>query len=78
MLTKMLDIRQISISVIDLLSLVQSNTEIILTNGDVPLAKVIPIGQIQEKIVPKAGLNLGAMVMSDDFDDPLPDDFWLS
>ena len=25
----------------------------------------------------RAGLHPGAMVMSDDFDDPLPDSFWL-
>ncbi|MFB2919663.1 MULTISPECIES: toxin-antitoxin (TA) system antitoxin [Aerosakkonema] len=77
MLTKRLDIQQISISIIDLLALVQDHTEILLTDGDMPLAKVIPIDRIQEKIAPKAGLNLGAMVMSDDFDEPLPDEFWL-
>lgn len=77
MLTKKLDIQQISISIIDLLALVQNDTEIVLTDGDMPLAKVTPIDRIQENIVPKAGLNLGAMVMSDDFDEPLPDEFWL-
>ncbi len=77
MLTKTLDIQEISISIIDLLALLQDHTEIVLTNGDRLLAKVIPMNRIQEKIVPKAGLNLGAMVMSDDFDEPLPDEFWL-
>jgi antitoxin (DNA-binding transcriptional repressor) of toxin-antitoxin stability system len=77
MLTKKLDIQQNSISIIDLLALVQDDTEIVLTDGDVPLAKVTPIDRIQENIAPKAGLNLGAMVMSDDFDEPLPDEFWL-
>ncbi|XWK88984.1 MAG: toxin-antitoxin (TA) system antitoxin [Phormidium sp.] len=77
MLTKKLDIQQFSISIIDLLALVQNDTEIVLTDGDMPLAKVTPIDRIQENIAPKAGLNLGAMVMSDDFDEPLPDEFWL-
>lgn len=77
MLTKKLDIQQISISIIDLLALVQNDTEIVLTDGDMPLAKVTPIDRIQENIAPKAGINLGAMVMSDDFDEPLPDEFWL-
>lgn len=27
--------------------------------------------------IPKAGLNLGAMSMSNDFDKPLSDSFWL-
>jgi antitoxin (DNA-binding transcriptional repressor) of toxin-antitoxin stability system len=79
MTTKNIDIQQISLSISDLLSLMQDdNTEIILTNGDKPFAKVIPIASVPEKIIPKAGLNLGAMVMSDDFDEPLPDAFWLS
>lgn len=25
----------------------------------------------------KPGLGLGSCIMSDDFDDPLPDEFWL-
>lgn len=77
MLTKKLDIQKNSITIIDLLTLMQDNTEIVLTDGDIPLAKVIPIEHIDEKVVPKAGLNLGAMVMGDDFDEPLPDEFWL-
>ena len=77
MLTKKLDIQQISISIIDLLALVQNDTEIVLTDGDMPLAKVTPIDRIQENIAPKAGLNSGAMVMIDDFDEPLTDEFWL-
>lgn len=79
MITKNIDIQQISINISDLLSLVQDdNTEIILTNGDQPFAKLIPITAVKEKVIPKTGLNLGAMVMSDDFDEPLPDEFWLS
>ena len=35
-----------------------------------------PIERTEEKVLPKAGLNLGAMVMGDDFDQPLPDEFW--
>ncbi len=77
MLIKKLDIQKDPISIIDLLTLVQNNREIVLTDGDMPLAKVIPIERIEEKVIPKAGLNLGAIVMSDDFDEPLPDEFWL-
>lgn len=77
MLSKKLDIQKNSISIIDLLTLIQERTEIVLTDGDMPLAKVIPIERTEEKVVPKAGLNLGAMVMGDDFDEPLPDEFWV-
>jgi hypothetical protein len=38
------------------------------------------LGQKTPQPAPKArtpGLHKGAFVMSDDFDDPLPDEFWL-
>lgn len=78
MLKAIIDIQQNSMSIIDLLSLMQDNTEVVLMNGDIALAKVTPINHFPEKITPKAGLHLGAMVMSDDFGKPLPDEFWLS
>lgn len=79
MTKKTLDIQQTSVSISDLLSLLQDdNAEILLTSGDEPLAKVIPISSAQKKIIPQAGLNLGSMVMNDNFDEPLPDEFWLS
>jgi len=65
MAKKTLDIQQTSVSISDLLSLLQNdNAEIILTSGDEPLAKVVPISSVQKKVIPKAGLNLGSMVMN--------------
>ena len=48
--------------------------EVILTVDSTPRAKLTAVP------VPgpcKLGLHPGAMVMSPDFDDPLPDDFWV-
>ncbi|MEH2193250.1 MAG: hypothetical protein V7K98_11505 [Nostoc sp.] len=77
MSSKTFDIADLSDNLADLLSDIQNHVEVTLTRQGVPWARVLPLSQPQEQpVVPKAGLNLGSMVMSDDFDDPLPDSFW--
>lgn len=78
MLSKTFDIADLSNNLTDLLSDIQNHVEITLTRQGVPWAKVLPLDQQEQAqpLVPKAGLNRGSMVMSDDFDDPLPDAFW--
>ncbi|MBR8837634.1 MAG: prevent-host-death protein [Stigonema ocellatum SAG 48.90 = DSM 106950] len=82
MSTKTLDIKQLQISVSELLSLIQDDKEIVITNGNTPLARLTLLNSIDKTIfesekTPQPGLNLGAMVMSHDFDQPLSDEFWL-
>ena len=74
MLTKTVDVNAAEISVKELLSLVQVDTEIVLTEGGIPLARLVPIVSGNE--LPKAGLHPGAIEIGDDFDEPLPDEFW--
>ncbi len=57
----------------DLLSLVAAGTEILLTDGKSPIARLSPIGETTRS----AGLHFGAIETTEDFDAPLPDDFWL-
>ncbi|MBC6432320.1 MAG: hypothetical protein V7K69_26090 [Nostoc sp.] len=77
MSSKTFDIADLSDNLADLLSDIQNHVEVTLTRQGVPWARVLPLSQPQEQpVVPKAGLNRGSMVMSDDFDDPLPDSFW--
>ncbi len=82
MSTKTLDIQQLQISVSELLYLIQNDQEIVITKGNIPIARLTLLNSIEPNIwesekTPQPGLNLGAMVMSDDFDQPLPDEFWL-
>ncbi|NER22704.1 MAG: prevent-host-death protein [Symploca sp. SIO1B1] len=82
MSNKTFDLKQLPSSVTELLSLMQDDQEIIITNDNIPVARLTrlnPVVQTKLKLeeTPKPGLNLGAMVMSDDFDQPLPDEFWL-
>ena len=60
----------------ELLALVLNGTEIVLTEGDKPVARLVPVapssttGRIPD-------LHKDAIWISDDFDEPLPDEFWL-
>jgi antitoxin (DNA-binding transcriptional repressor) of toxin-antitoxin stability system len=49
-------------------------TEVIVTEGNVPRAKLIPLPlPVQARV---AGLHPGAIRTSEDFDAPLPEEFW--
>ena len=82
MSNKTFDLKQLPSSVTELLSLIQDDQEIIITDDNIPVARLTilnPVAQTKLKLeeTPQPGLNLGAMVMSDDFDKPLADEFWL-
>lgn len=75
MVTKTIDITTMQPLKDALLSLLEGDTELILVEGDRPVAKVTPLAKSSRKDL--AGLFRGAMTMHDDFDDPLPDEFWF-
>jgi len=58
-----------------LLELAKAGNEIIISEGDTPVARLtaIPRPNGGKRI---AGLHKDAISVSDDFDRPLPDDFW--
>lgn len=74
MLTKTVDVREIHANLQELLSLVREGTEIVLTDGTTPLARLVPIALSPAPRV--AGLHAGAIWTSEDFDEPLPEEFW--
>jgi prevent-host-death family protein len=59
----------------EILDQVASGTEFLILENGKPLARLIPIRQDQDHRKP--GLHPGAIEMAPDFDDPLPDSFWL-
>ena len=76
MTTKTIEISDVPDQLNELLSLALQGTEIIFAQDNTPLARLIPIATSAPK--PRiAGLHQGTIWMSDDFDEPLPDDFWL-
>ena len=57
-----------------LLSIVSEGNEVIISEDNKLIAKVVPLSSSPKKRI--AGLNKGKIRMSEDFDDPLPEDFW--
>jgi antitoxin (DNA-binding transcriptional repressor) of toxin-antitoxin stability system len=50
------------------------NTEVILTRGSIPIARVLPISNTKSPRIP--GLHLKAAWVSPDFDEPLGPEYW--
>jgi antitoxin (DNA-binding transcriptional repressor) of toxin-antitoxin stability system len=74
MVTKKIDIHT-SPSLQELVSQLHEGVEILIVDGDKTLATLRPTEEPPSPRVP--GLHEGSIWMSDDFDDPLPDEFWL-
>jgi antitoxin (DNA-binding transcriptional repressor) of toxin-antitoxin stability system len=75
-MTKAVDIQEAKEQLVELVSLASAGAEILITDGKKPFAKLVPVNIPGKKRI--AGLHRGAMLASDDFDDPLPDEFWFS
>lgn len=74
MLKKTVDVREAEISLKELLPLVIAGTEIILAEDSTPVARLVPIALPD---IPRvAGLHAEAIWISDDFNEPLPEEFW--
>ena len=70
MLTKSVDVSHEEGLIKELLALLASGAEIVLTEGETPVARLVPF----EPRTP--GLHAGAAWVSEDFDQPLKDEFW--
>jgi len=58
----------------EIISLVGTGIEVLITDGDIPIARLLPIESESNSRV--AGLHKGAIWTSEDFDEPLPETFW--
>jgi prevent-host-death family protein len=77
MITETIDVHEAQISLSELVSRVMAGTEIILTEGTTPLVRLVPVtaSSIASRV---AGLHRGSITTDDDFDAPLPDEFWTN
>ena len=73
-MTKTVDVEEAKERLPELVSLALEGNEVIISDGDRPVARLVPFSQGGERRV--ADLNKGEIWVSDDFDDPLPDEFW--
>jgi len=74
MLKKTVDVQEPQTSLQNILELVRKGDEVVLMEGSNPLARVVPIAHLSVARV--AGLHNGMIWTSDDFDEPLPEDYW--
>jgi len=75
MLTKTVDVYEAQTHLPELLPLVAKGTEIILTEDSTPVARLVPTALPTAPRV--AGLHAGAIWISEDFDELLPEEFWM-
>ena len=79
MLTKTIDVQANTLSLAELLTLLQDYTELVLVKDNMPVARLSPIPPKTDNSQPRIpGLHRGTTWMSDDFDDPLPDEFGVN
>jgi antitoxin (DNA-binding transcriptional repressor) of toxin-antitoxin stability system len=71
--TTLIDIQELPSRFTEIVELARTGTEVIVTEGQVPRAKLLPIASAKTRI---PGLHAGAWTFANDFDAPLPDDFW--
>ncbi len=72
--TQTVDVRRKRTALRDLLGLVAEGSEVVLTEGEAPIARVVPVKR--RHVRRKAGMHPGAISTSPDFDEPLPETFW--
>jgi prevent-host-death family protein len=73
MSTTAVDVDELPRRLEEMLSLAADGTEVILTVANVPKARLVPL-TLQRARTP--GLHPGAIQTSEDFNSPLPDEFW--
>lgn len=79
-MTKTVSLEEAKTQLQELTDLAKTGVEVVLTQEDRPVARLQPISQPSppssaKKRIP--GLHRGEIWVSDDFDEPLPDEFWL-
>ena len=71
---KTIDIHEAKTDLAELLSLVSSGTEVLLTEGSTPHARIVPV--VSPTTPRVAGLHVGAIQTREDFDEPMSEEFW--
>lgn len=74
MRTKTVELSEAQDQLAELVAQAAAGTEVVLTEGHTPRARLVALEAGSARRVP--GLHPGSMEASDDFDAPLPDEFW--
>ena len=73
MAATLIDVHDLPLRLPQLLVAARTGADIVVTMDDTPQARLIPLPENKPRIL---GLNPGTVQMTDDFDAPLPEEFW--
>ncbi len=77
-MTTTIDVNEAQQQLSKLLELAKAGNEVIIAEGSTPVARLTAIAPASVQRQPRvAGLHQGAAWVSEDFDQPLPDEFWM-
>lgn len=71
-MTSTVEVSEIPSRWAELLASAEAGSEVIVTEGNVPKARLTPL--VRPRVL---GLHPGAIEISEEFDAPLPDEFWM-
>ena len=75
-MTETVSVEEAQVKLPDLLAQALTGDEVIITDHGTPVVRLVPVvARTKKKRV--AGLNRGSIWTSQDFDEPLRDEFWL-
>ncbi len=74
MITKTVSVYDARRQLSELLKLALEGNDVIIVENNKPLARLVPISEDNQRRI--AGLNKGKIWVSEDFDEPLPEEFW--
>ncbi|RIK43818.1 MAG: toxin-antitoxin (TA) system antitoxin [Chloroflexi bacterium] len=75
MSTMTVEVNEAQTQLSKLLALALQGNKIVITENQRPMVQLVPIRRQPQRRI--AGLHRGAMRMREDFNEPLPDAFWL-
>lgn len=75
MIRETVDVRELSSRLTELLTLVSQGNEVTVVQNDTPVARLLPPEHDVTERIP--GLHQGEIWIREDFDEPLPDSFWI-
>ncbi len=76
MSTQTVNLDKVEKQLAELLAIVSIESEVLITQNGKPIARLASVAAAPKK-KRIAGLNRGSIWTSEDFDKPLPDEFWL-
>jgi antitoxin (DNA-binding transcriptional repressor) of toxin-antitoxin stability system len=71
-----IDVHDAQTQLLQLMTLALKGGDVVIAKDNVPLVRLVPVKP--HKKGRTAGMHKGAMRMSADFNEPLPDEFWFT